>query len=181
VHLAPATLGIIFGFGGVSALLGALLAERAIKRWGMGRAILWGLALYVGTTWSLPLASGPAWLAITLLALGQLGDGAYTVYTIGKASLLQTLFPASILGRLHASLRFIEALATLLGLALGGSLGSVIGVRATLFVAAGGMLLAPLWLTCSPIRRLEGRAPFPRRLGTPVAHLWQPDTDLEVK
>lgn len=157
-HLAPAALGIIFGFGGVSALLGALLAERVTRRWGLGGAVQWGLALYVGTTFSLPLASGPAWLAITLLVVGQLSDGAYTVYTIGKTSLLQMLFPGSILGRLHASLRFVEALATLLGLALGGFLGSLIGVRATLFVAAGGMLLAPLWLTCSPLRKLEKRS-----------------------
>lgn len=158
-HLAPATLGIIFAFGGVSALLGAVLAERVTKRWGLGRAIQWGLALYVGTTFFLPLASGPAWLAITLLVVGQLSDGAYTVYTMGKTSLFQTLFQSAILGRLHASLRCIEAIATLLGLALGGFLGSLIGVRATLFVAAGGMLLAPLWLACSPIRRLEEPSP----------------------
>jgi predicted MFS family arabinose efflux permease len=49
---------------------------------------------------------------------------------------------------------------TPLGALLGGLLGERLGVRETLFLAAGGELLAALWLLASPIRRLR-EAPAP--------------------
>jgi predicted MFS family arabinose efflux permease len=153
VHLGAGLLGAIFGLGGVSAFLGSLVSERAIRRWGIGRVVTCGLLIYTGVAIVLPLASGPVWLAAGLLLLGQLSDGAHTVYSVGRASLLQTLVPARALGRLHASMQTVEAVATLAGVALGGILGQAIGPRSTLFVAVAGGLLAPLWLARSPLLR----------------------------
>lgn len=155
VHLEAGLLGAIFGVGGISAFAGSLVAERATRRWGIGRVVIGGLALYTGLAVTLPLASGPVWLASGVLVLGQLSDGAHTVYSVGRASLLQALVPPEALGRLHASIQTIEAVGTLVGVALGGALGQVIGLRPTLVVAVAGGLLAPLWLARSPLRTLR--------------------------
>jgi MFS family permease len=155
VHLSSALLGILFGIGGLSALPGALLAERVARRWGLGRALWWGLQIYTASALVLPLASGPTWLVACLLALGQWCDAAHTVYAVSQATLLQGRTPPGVLGRLYATLRTIEGACTLVGLALGGLLGQVIGLRATLFVAAGIVLLAPLCIALSPVRTVR--------------------------
>lgn len=154
VHLGAALLGVLFGIGGVSAFAGSLIAERAVRRWGIGRVVIGGLAIYTASAIVLPLASGPVWLAAGLLAVGQLTDCAHTVYSIGKASLLQALVPAGSLGRLHASLHVVEAVATLAGITLGGVLGQTIGPRPTLFAEVACGLLAPLVLARSPLRHM---------------------------
>jgi len=42
-----------------------------------------------------------------------------------------------------------------IGALIGGALGTILGLPATLVVAAFGMLLAVLWLYLSPIRALS--------------------------
>jgi predicted MFS family arabinose efflux permease len=172
VHLEAGLLGTIFGLGGVSAFVGSLMAERVTRRWGIGRAVIGGLAIYTGVASALPRASGPAWLAAGLLVLEQLSDGAHTIYSVGRASLLQALAPPGALGRLHASIQTVEAVATLAGVALGGILGQALGPRPTLFVAVAVGLLAPPWLACSPlraVRALPDRA-MPRPWASNGAH-----------
>ncbi len=164
VHLGAALLGVLFGIGGVSAFAGSLMAERAVRHWGIGRVVIGGLAIYTASGVVLPLASGPIWLAVGLLTVGQLTDCAHTVYSIGRASLLQALVPASALGRLHASVQVVEAVATLAGIALGGVLGQAIGPRPTLFAAVAGGLLAPVVLARSPLRHMRTLPPAKARL-----------------
>jgi predicted MFS family arabinose efflux permease len=60
-----------------------------------------------------------------------------------------------LLGRMNASMRFLVWGTMPLGGLLGGVLGSTIGVRATLLVAAIGQSLAFLWIFFSPLRSLR--------------------------
>ncbi len=153
LHLSPAVQGVIWSIGGISAMIGALLAERVTRQWGIGPTMIGMLLLAVVTTIFIPLASGPlVWIVISLLIQQILGDGAATIYEINHVSLLQARTPAHLLGRMNASIRFIEWSAMLGGLLFGGLLGQVIGLRAALFVAVGGQLLAPLLLALSPVR-----------------------------
>jgi len=103
-----------------------------------------------------PLASGPAWLAVGVLILGQCFDAAHTIYSVTRLSHFQRTTPGRMQGRLHATLRVVEGCATVVGLALGGILGQTLGVRATLFVVCAGKLLGPVLLALSPVRRLSG-------------------------
>jgi hypothetical protein len=48
-----------------------------------------------------------------------------------------------------------------LGALLGGWLGEVIGMRPTLGIAIGGLLLSTLWLIFSPLRRLHAMPATP--------------------
>jgi hypothetical protein len=63
--------------------------------------------------------------------------------------------PPAILGRVNATMRFLVMGALPLGALLGGSLGSLIGVRATLVVIAIGLALAPLFVVFSPLRKVR--------------------------
>jgi MFS family permease len=165
--LSPVILGLLAALGGVSAFVGALLAERLTRRWGLGRILLGGLALSGLAGLLVPLAGGPLLLVLGLLAASQLlGDGASIIYEINLTSLVQAMTPARVQGRVNASKRFIEWTAMLLGLLVGGLLGQTIGLRSTLFVAFAGELLAGGWLLCSPVRRMRD---YPALEGEPAS------------
>ena len=84
------------------------------------------------------------------LGFGILG-GAGTAYNINQVSVRQAICPRRLQGRMNASVRFLVWGTLPLGGFLGGVLGSTIGIRPTLWVAAAGQTLAFLWLLPSPI------------------------------
>ncbi|MDQ3855187.1 MAG: MFS transporter, partial [Chloroflexota bacterium] len=128
----PGILGMIWGVGGASSLLGALLATRLARRWGIGPAMIGCLVLAGFGSCLIPLAEGATLLSAALLIAQQLtGDGAYTAYDINQLSLRQLVAPERLLGRVNASMRFVGLGATLLGTVAGGWLGGAIGLRAT--------------------------------------------------
>jgi hypothetical protein len=161
LRLPPALLGALFAIGGISAFVGALVAERAAWRWGLGRTLLGSFVVYRLATFLIPAAAGPLWVQVSLLAASQGADAANTVSDIAQTSLLQTVVPDRLLGRVGASLRVIEGSATLLGLLIGGALGGWIGLRPTLLVGITGSLGAALWLLFSPVVVLEAERAAP--------------------
>jgi len=150
-------LGLIFAVGGVSSLLGALVAGRATERLGIGIALPLGLALMGVSMLFVPLAQGATLLAATFLIAQQVvGDGAFTVYDIGSVSVRQTITPERVMGRVTAGMRLSGLGGTLAGALVGGLLGETVGLRGTLVIASSGMLLAAVWLAVSPVRGLRG-------------------------
>jgi MFS family permease len=149
----PAGLGMIFAVGGVSALLGALAAQRASDWLGTGRAMVLGLAVGGFAMVLPPLARGAGASSVALLVAHQLiGDGALTIYFINSVTLVQTVTPPAILGRVNASLRFLNHSSILIGLLVGGVAGQLVGLRPTMLVGAAGVWLAAGLLAASPIR-----------------------------
>jgi MFS family permease len=149
--LAPGVMGVLFSLGGISAFVGALLAESLTRRWGirwtLSRVYLFSAAVSL----LIPLAGGSLILVLVCLAVPQLlGDGADTVFEVSRTSLLQTITPDRLLGRMNASMRFIGMTAMLVGSLVGGALGEAFGLRPTLFVAVAGTAFAALWLTRLP-------------------------------
>jgi Na+/melibiose symporter-like transporter len=158
---APGILGTFWAVGGVSSLIGAAVATRANRRFGMGPATISALSLYCAAMFLIPFARGAAFAAALLLILQQIvGDGPAAIYQINQLSLRQAVAPERLLGRVNASAEFLSLGAMLAGSLLGGVLGEAIGVRATLFLGAGGSLISPLVLALSPV--LETRFGFPR-------------------
>lgn len=155
LHLAPVVMGVIFAVGGVSAFAGTLFVPWLARRWPIGRTLLVGMLVYDLGALTVPLASGPAALAVAVLIVGQSLDAAYTIYSVTRLSHFQRTTPDRMQGRLHATLRVVEGCATVVGLALGGILGQTLGVRVTLFIVCAGKLLGPVLLACSPVRRLH--------------------------
>jgi MFS family permease len=151
----PLQMGLLYAVGGVTALAGALYAERAVARWGIGPCLIGGLLFSSATFSLLPAAAGPVWLVLVMVGAQQLGDAPAVVYEVAEASLVQGAVPERLQGRVNASFRFLGWAAALGGLLIGGLLGETIGLRATMAVGSVGMLLATLWLVRSPIPRLR--------------------------
>jgi len=155
----PAVLTPIWAVGGVSSFVGAMLAGRVTRALGVGPTMIGCLLMSTIGALFIPLAEGATLVSAGLLIAAQLtSDPADTAYEINRVSLLQSVAPPQLLGRVNASTRFVGLGATLLGTLLGGLLGERLGLRSTLFLAAGGALLPAAWLFLSPVRRLRTAA-----------------------
>jgi len=151
----PIFLGLLIATGGVSALAGAFMAERVVRRFGLGRTVGMGLFMYGVTGLLIPLAGGSVALALPLLFLSQLlGDASVSIYFIAEVSLRQSLVPANVLGRTNASMQFLSQGFAPLGALLAGILGGLIGLRLTILIGVLGVMLAGTWLLLSPVRKV---------------------------
>jgi MFS family permease len=152
----PGLLGMIFAVGGVSSLVGALLARRSADRFGLGPSMWGGLILMSVSMLFIPLAQGATALAVFLLVAQQLvGDGGATVFEVNSVSLRQSVTPERMLGRVNAAIRLTSLAAMLLGSLTGGVMGETIGLRPTLIAGAAATFAAALWLIASPARGLR--------------------------
>jgi len=151
----PGVLGMIWAVGGVSSFLGAAFAPRISRRLGSGPAMVLGMGVFGVASLFIPLASGATLLSAAFLIAAQLGDGFYILYEINLVSLRQSITAEHMLGRVNATMQFINLGAILAGSLLGGLLGQALGVRPVLFIGASGTLLAAVALALSPIRSLK--------------------------
>jgi MFS family permease len=165
--LGAAAIGIIAGFGGLSSLVGATVAERVTRRMGVGPAAIASMLVATAGFVLIPLA--PA--SMPVLAFGFLvgqqlfGDGAVTIYDIAEVSVRQARVRDRALGRVAATVQVGSVGAQLVAALGAGLLAEVIGLRATAFLAPLGTLVAAGILVASPVRRLrdlpalDGRSP----------------------
>jgi predicted MFS family arabinose efflux permease len=155
--LSPALIGVTLAAGGPGALAGSALAGRVQRRIGVSGAVIGGLSVFALAALLIPLAPArdPA-VAVPLLMVAAFGMPlGGQVCAVNVLTTRQLLSPEDLLGRVNASFRFAGLGVSPLGALLGGVLGSVIGLRAALLVAVGGMLLAPVIVAISPVRRLH--------------------------
>jgi Na+/melibiose symporter-like transporter len=153
----PGVLGVIFAVGGASSLFGALAARRTADVLGTGRAMVAGLAIEGVAYMLLPIARGSGGVSVALLVAQQLvGDSAATVYFINAVSLIQTITPKPMLGRVNASLRFGRLASTLAGQLVAGLVGGVIGLRPTIAIGAAGLWVTAALLGFSEVGSLTG-------------------------
>ena len=170
LSITPAVLGMIYGLGGAGAAVGAVIATRAARRLGIGLTMI-GANLVGGLFLLLiPLAGAVPSAAAVMLGIAQCASQMMgAVFYINQTSLRQVVTPEHVLGRMNASYRFLTMGMIPLGSLLGGVLGGMIGLRATLIVGALGMLLPVLWLADSPARALSSLDAHERRPET-TAH-----------
>jgi len=152
VGLTPAIEGVLIAGGGVGGLLGALLAERLPRRFGLGRVLSGALLGSAVVGLLTPLAGGVALLAAAILFIPQvIGDGLITIYMINELSLRQRLVPNQLLGRANATSAFLAQLTAPFGALIGGALGERFGTRTALTIAALGMLITALSMARSAL------------------------------
>ncbi len=154
IGASPIFLGLLVATGGLSALLGAFIAERVIQRFGLGKTAGIGLFMYGATGLLIPLAGGSVTFALIPLFLSQLlGDASISIYFIAEVSLRQSLVPSNLLGRTNATIQFLSQGVAPLGALLAGILGSMIGLRLTILIGVLGVMLAGTWLLLSPVHK----------------------------
>jgi hypothetical protein len=77
-----------------------------------------------------------------------------SIYSIQAISLRQAAVTADILGRTNSSYRFTVTGTAAIGALIGGALGGLIGLRATMIAGALGTLAAMCFVIRSPIPKL---------------------------
>jgi MFS family permease len=165
--VSPTMIGLIAGVGGASSFIGAVVATRATRRWGVGPVAVGSMLLAALGNLLVPLApAGLPVVAILFLLWQQLvADSAVTVYDVTETSVRQSRVPDHQLGRVSSTFHVASAAAQLAATIGAGLLAEVIGLRLTSVLAPLGGLLAAAILYWSPVRTLrdlpvmDGRPP----------------------
>ena len=154
--VGPALVGIVAGVGGASSFIGAIVATRSTRRWGIGPVAIAAMLLAALGNLFIPLArAGLPLIAVACLVAQQLiADSAITVYDVTETSVRQALVADRELGRVASTFQVLSAGAQLVATIGAGLLAEVIGLRATSLLAPLGGLLAGAILYWSPVRDL---------------------------
>jgi MFS family permease len=152
-------VGAIYAAAGPGAMIGAWAALRMMKKHGLGKSIVWSTVVANGSLLLVPLAGGPLWLVVALLALSQFVFGlAAQVAVVNQTTLRMVLTPDNLQGRVAATFRAISLGMVPVGALIAGLLAEAIGLREMVLIAAIGVLLPLVALFASPIPRI---ASFP--------------------
>ena len=156
LDVAAGTLGLVLGAGAVGGLLGAFLAARIGRALGVGRAFLLGCVLFPLPLVLVPLAGGPRWLILGMLFVAEFGSGlGVMILDINAGSMMFALTPDRLRSRATGAFNVVNWGIRPLGALAGGVLGTLIGVRPTLWVATLGALAGAILLLPSPVPRLR--------------------------
>ena len=157
LHLSAIMIGAIFAIGGLCAIPGAMLADRAGRRFGIGGAIVWGWLIEAAAWLVIPFAIGPMALVVLMLGLSRAVEGCSgAVANIHQWTLRQTVTPDHLQGRVTASHRFLVYGSGAIGAMLGGVLGSMTDLRTAIFLCALGALVARLAAVFTGLRHYRG-------------------------
>jgi MFS family permease len=154
LHLSAGLIGLLMSLGAVGGLIGSLIASRVAARLGQGPTIWMSSLVIAPTAFVLPFAQRDWTLGLLAVAM-VFGSAGVVIYNITQVSFRQGLCPPALLGRMNATMRFLVWGTMPLGAFIGGILGTTIGVRQTLLVAAIAGCLPFLSVILSPLRTMR--------------------------
>jgi MFS family permease len=145
LHLSPTVVGVALAVNGLGGVAGAIAGAGASRR--LSVPVVLSLGLFFGGLGTLVVASalGPPALIVAVLFAGEATLGfALPFFNINGVSLRQSLTPARLQARVHATSRTLTYGAVPVGAVVGGVLGEHLGLRQTLVVSGLGALCAAL-------------------------------------
>ena len=153
-HVDPTLIGLAFTLGSIGVITGSLVTAPLTRAIGVGPTIILS-AIGEAVAW-IPIAiASDAWLVpaltMTIVSLSFFG----VAWNVNAVSLRQAITPAAMQGRVNATMRFIAWSTIPIGSILGGVLGTVIGLHATIWVGAIGSLTVALPVVLSTLRRVR--------------------------
>jgi len=150
-------VGGVLAVGGIGAIAGAWLSVRLMKRAGPGPTMFWSTVIGNSALILVPLAGGPLWLAIGVLAVSQLLVGLCTqIFVVNNITVLQSATPRELVGRVIATIWAMGLVPAPLGALVAGLLGQALGMWPVVLVAAViGAVVPMIVLALSPIPKLR--------------------------
>jgi predicted MFS family arabinose efflux permease len=152
VGITSSVTGIVLAVLGAGGLFGAVISKNLVQRYGSARAmlicrifLLFAL-LFPLTTLGVGLIFSSGWFVVSA--------GIVSGNTI-SLSFRQARCPSHMLGRVSATYYTMTYSCMALGGAFGGALGTLLGVRAALWITCGIVASASVILFFSPIRHLR--------------------------
>jgi MFS family permease len=146
--LPAGAIGLLTGGCAAGSVAGAVAAAGIGRRLGRGRALAaagLGLGLF---SLLIPL-TGPGPRLLFFVVGGLLSAFWISVYAVTSVSMRQALCPDHLLGRMTATIGFLLWGTVPLGGLLAGAVATALGMRAALWTAAVGVLVAALCLASS--------------------------------
>ena len=142
LHVAPGLLGLLLGISAIGGVLGALFTKRLVKRLGAGRIYTISCLVFTAPLVLVPLAAGPRPVILALLVTAEFVSGfGVMVLDISIGAIFSAVIPDDLRSRVSGAFQAVNYGTRPLGALVGGFLGTLIGPRPTLWVAAvGGML-----------------------------------------
>jgi MFS family permease len=154
LHLSAGVIGVFSAMAAVGGLIGSLIASRLATKLGQGPTICLSAFVFCAPMLVYPFVQRD-WTLGLLVAAQLTFWSAGVVYNITQVSFRQGLCPPHLLGRMNATIRFMVWGTMPLGALLGGILGSALGVRETMLIAAIGGMFPPLSVLLSPLRHMR--------------------------
>ena len=154
--LSAGLIGLALGIGALGGLVGAVAAPVLAARFGVGPVIVAGAILFPAPLALLALAGGPEWSAALVLGAVEFVSAlGVMLFDVNLNALQASVTPDAVRSRVSGAFSTINYGIRPLGAVVGGVLGTQIGLRPTLVVAALGGTLSALWLLPSPIPRVH--------------------------
>lgn len=156
---SPSAAGMVFGIAAGGAIAGGLVAPRIVRRYGMARVLL-----------VTALLDGPGQLPVLLVDPGLAGQVivctcyvillfGVMVYNTAQRTYRQLESPEDMLGRVTASMRWIQWGVAPLGALLAGATATAMDLRTTILIGVVGLSLSVLFLYLSPLVTMARRRP----------------------
>ena len=150
LHLSAAEVGLVFSLGNVGLLLGAPMAGSLARRFGIGPVLVWG-GFVTGASYLL-VAAAPSGFPIPFLVAAQfLWSAGAILYYVNGISLIQTITPDRLLGRVNASRRFAVWGVIPVGQLIAGVIAAKAGLHIAIWVGAIGGAVSIIPLLISPM------------------------------
>ncbi|WNO67450.1 MFS transporter [Streptomyces sp. AM2-3-1] len=150
--------GVLTMIGGVSGLLGAALAARIGRKFGVGATLVTVFA-FPGVTGLLVPAAISVNKPVAMLFIGISAffwSFAVVINLILSETIKQALVPDMYLGRVTSAFRFVATGVEPFGALVGGALAtSSFGITRTLVLAAIGLMASAFWPLISDVRTLR--------------------------
>jgi predicted MFS family arabinose efflux permease len=123
---------------------------------GVGWAYVAGCLLFTAPLLLVPLARGPMPVVLALLFLAEFGSGfGVMVLDISIGSIFAAVIPDQLRSRVTGAFQAVNYGTRPVGALVGGALGTLIGLRPTLWIATAGGVAGFLWLLPSPLPRFR--------------------------
>jgi MFS family permease len=156
LHLKAGTIGVIISGGAVGAVLGSMITGPAIRRIGVGGALVGSVTVESLVLVAIPFfPAGHSLTVVGLIAVFALNGFGVALSSVAAVSIRQSVTPDELLARMTASYRSISYGAIPLGAAVGGLTGQFLGIRAGLLVGTIAMVSTIGWVVFSPLPRLR--------------------------
>lgn len=154
-------VGVVLSAAGIGAVLGTSLSNRAGKRFGIGHVMTFSRILYGPAVILIVLAPAAIDGNMQTASLAMVIFGQF-LYGFGmgvegplEMSYRQSVTPASMQGRMNATMRSINRSMIVIGAPLGGFIADVLGFRTALWISIIGLAICGMWLLFSKVYNVQ--------------------------
>jgi MFS family permease len=156
LHVRPGALGLVLGAGAAGGVLGALVTKRLSARLGAGRLYTASCLVFTAPLALVPLAGGARPVVLAMLFAAEFVSGfGVMALDICLGSIFAAVVPGQLKSRVSGAFQAVNYGTRPLGALAGGFLGTALGLRPTLWIAAIGGTAGFAVLLCSPLPRFR--------------------------